>query len=206
MQLQDNVPPFPAEVGRAVIAEELGLPDVAALAAVFSRLAPEPVASASVGQVYRGVLRDGTEVAVKVQRPQVLLSVALDLYMMRSLAPTWQRINKLNTDLVALVDEWGRGFVNELDYRREAASTTAFAAAMRARGLDAVTAPRVVDEFSTGHVLTTEWVNGERLADSDAGDVPRLCGVALNAYLTMLLDTVRRGCGWRVDACVCVCG
>ena len=39
------------------------------------------------------------------------------------------------------------------------------------------------------HVLTTKWVDGERLATSDAADVPRLCGVALNAYLTMLLDT-----------------
>jgi len=66
-----QVPPFPAEIGRAVIADELGLGGTADLAKIFSRLSPEPVASASVGQVYRGVLKDGREVAVKVQRPQV---------------------------------------------------------------------------------------------------------------------------------------
>merc|ERR1719171_3331862 len=60
---------------------------------------------------------------------------------------------------------------------------------MHRRGLGAVTSPAVVDELSTRRVLCTEWVDGVRLADSGEGDGPRLCGVALNAYLTMLLDT-----------------
>ena len=60
---------------------------------------------------------------------------------------------------------------------------------MKARGLDAVCAPVVVERLVRDTVLVTEWVDGSRL-DSDASpDVPRLCGVALNAYLTMLLDT-----------------
>ncbi|EOD27052.1 hypothetical protein EMIHUDRAFT_450128 [Emiliania huxleyi CCMP1516] len=79
-----------------------------------------------------------------------------------------------------LVDEWGRGF---------ARNTAGFAASMKARGLDAVCAPVVVERLVRDTVLVTEWVDGSRL-DSDASpDVPRLCGVALNAYLTMLLDT-----------------
>mmetsp|Transcript_13308 Transcript_13308/g.28234 ORF Transcript_13308/g.28234 Transcript_13308/m.28234 type:complete len:305 (+) Transcript_13308:483-1397(+) len=60
---------------------------------------------------------------------------------------------------------------------------------MKKRGLGSVFSPKVVEELSSIHVLTTKWVDGERLSDSDAEDVPRLCGVALNAYLTMLLDT-----------------
>lgn len=184
--LQDAVPPFSPELGRKVIEQELNIK----IEDVFSELSMEPVASASIGQVYKGTLRDsGVEVAVKVQRPYVLSDVAMDLYMMRSLAPVWKKSQDINTDLVGLVDAWGTGFVNELDYRAEANYTKEFSKAMKERGLGSVFAPEVVDELSSTHVLTTKWVDGERLSDSDASDVPRLCGVALNAYLTMLLDT-----------------
>ena len=87
------------------------------------------------------------------------------------------------------MDEWGRGFVAETDYRYEAANTEAFSAAMERRGLGAVTSPSVVRELSTSCLLTTEWVDGTRLDLDASPDVPRLCGVAINAYLTMLLDT-----------------
>lgn len=185
-KLQDAVPPFSAELGRQVIESELNVK----IDDVFSELSLQPVASASIGQVYRGRLRStGEEVAVKVQRPAVLSNVALDLHMLRSLAPMYQKSKEINTDLEGLVDAWGEGFVNELDYRAEARYTTEFSKAMKERGLGSVFAPEVVEELSSIHVLTTKWVDGQRLADSDADDVPRLCGVALNAYLTMLLDT-----------------
>lgn len=184
--LQDAVPPFSAELGRQVVESELNIN----IDDVFSELSLQPVASASIGQVYRGRLRStGEEVAVKVQRPAVLSNVALDLHMLRSLAPMYQKSKEINTDLEGLVDAWGEGFVNELDYRAEARYTTEFSKAMKERGLGSVFAPEVVEELSSIHVLTTKWVDGQRLADSDADDVPRLCGVALNAYLTMLLDT-----------------
>lgn len=108
---------------------------------------------------------------------------------MRSLAPKWQEFKEMNTNLTGLVDAWGSGFINELDYRKEAKATTEFSQAMKERGLGSVFAPEVIPELSSIHVLTTKWVDGERLVDSDADDVPRLCGVALNAYLTMMLDT-----------------
>ena len=185
-RLQDAVPPFSAELGREVIERELGVD----IDAVFSAISPEPVASASIGQVYRATLRaTGEEVAVKVQRPTVLRDVSLDLFMLRSLAPAWKRMQDINTDLVSVIDTWGAGFVDELDYRKEAAATTAFSEAMEQRGLGSVFAPEVVPHLSSAHVLTTKWVEGERLASSQAEDVPRLCGVALNSYLTMLLDT-----------------
>jgi len=185
-KLQDAVPPFSGELGRSVIEQELKI----SIDEVFSSFSLEPVASASIGQVYKGTLRDsGVEVAVKVQRPKVLENVALDLYMMRTLAPLWKKSQDVNTDLVGLVDAWGTGFVNELDYVAEAKATTAFSKAMLDRGLGSVFAPEVIESLSSTHVLTTKWVDGERLATSDASDVPRLCGVALNAYLTMLLDT-----------------
>ena len=148
--LQDAVPPFSAELGRKVIEDELGIK----IDDVFSKLTMEPVASASIGQVYRGTLREsGQEVAVKVQRPGVLGKVALDLHMLRSLAPIWQDMKDINTDLVGLVDAWGAGFVDELDYRAEAKATIEFSKAMKERGLGSVFAPEVVEEFSSMHVI-----------------------------------------------------
>ncbi|KAJ1476438.1 ABC1 family-domain-containing protein, partial [Baffinella frigidus] len=148
-----------------------------------------PVAAASIGQVYKGTLPDGQEVAVKVQRPDVVQDIALDLYMCRAIAPIYKKAFKLNTDLEGLIDEWGAGFVNELDYIREATNGQRFLSAMQERGLNAVTTSEVVPHLSSERILVTKWVDGEKLSVSKEGDVGRLCGVALNAYLTMLLDT-----------------
>ena len=222
-QLQDAVPPFDDEVARSVLKRELGVSDIGT---IFEYLSESPVASASIGQVYRGTLRkttttttttassttaaaaaaDGSttrqttrDVAVKVQRPGILGEIALDLHVLRLLTPiqtTLQNaINGRRTDIsdieqgVALVDEWGRGFVAETDYRLEATNTIKFEAAMRTRKLDAVCAPNVIENLVRDKVLVTEWVTGTRLDKDASTDVPRLCGVAINAYLTMLLDT-----------------
>lgn len=206
-QLQDAVPPFNDEVARSVLKRELGVNDIST---IFEYLSESPVASASIGQVYRGTLRTTAastgsttqttrDVAVKVQRPGILGEIALDLHVLRLLTPvqtTLQNvINGRKTDIsdieqgIALVDEWGRGFVAETDYRLEATNTIKFEAAMRIRGLDAVCAPTVIENLVRDKVLVTEWVTGTRLDKDASTDVPRLCGVAINAYLTMLLDT-----------------
>jgi hypothetical protein len=195
--LQDAVPPFDSDKAREVLKKELGVSD---LGTIFSSLSDKPVASASIGQVYRGTLAStGQDVAVKVQRPGILAEIALDLHVLRILTPiqtiAQNAANGVQTTqedigaAVALVDEWGRGFVAETDYRLEAENTVRFEAAMRERGLDAVCAPPVVDELVRDKVLVTEWVEGTRLDRDASPDVPRLCGVAINAYLTMLLDT-----------------
>ncbi|KAL7548257.1 hypothetical protein ACHAWF_015462 [Thalassiosira exigua] len=79
-KLQDAVPPFPSSEAREVLREELGVSD---LSKIFAELSDEPVASASIGQVYRGKLKDGTDVAVKVQRPGILGEITLDLRVLR---------------------------------------------------------------------------------------------------------------------------
>ncbi|EED88072.1 predicted protein, partial [Thalassiosira pseudonana CCMP1335] len=196
-QLQDAVPPFDSSEARSVLRKELNVSD---LNAIFTQLSEKPVASASIGQVYRGILKEnGKEVAVKVQRPGILGEIALDLHVLRVLTPiqtTLQNaVNRQKTTqedidtAVALVDEWGRGFVAETDYRLEAENTINFGDAMKKRGLDAVCAPTVVENLVRDKVLVTEWVEGTRLDRDASDDVPRLCGVAINAYLTMLLDT-----------------
>lgn len=195
--LQDAVPPFSNDRAYSILRNEYGVED---LSLIFSELTETPVAAASVGQVYKGKLAvTEKEVAVKVQRPGILSEIALDLYLLRLITPVQTRLQNFvngvatqqdDIDLaVALVDEWGRGFVAETDYRLEANNTMNFEAAMRKRNLDAVCAPTVVPELVRDKVLVTEWVQGTRLDLDASDDVPRLCGVALNAYLTMLLDT-----------------
>lgn len=195
-QLQDSAPPFSSETAFSIIRKELGVED---LSSVFRSISPKPVASASIGQVYKAILNDGRTVAVKVQRPSILAEIALDLYLLRLLTPLQVRlsnaINKLKTDpadvevALALVDEWGRGFVAEVNYKMEADNTIKFSQAMERRGLVSVIAPGVVSELSKSRIITTEWIEGTRLDRDASADVPRLCAVAVNAYLTMLLDS-----------------
>lgn len=183
--LQDRVPPFDSEHAKQILRRELGPEKFAKL----EGLEKGPVASASIGQVYRCQL-DGQDVAVKVQRPDVLSEIALDLYLARELAPIYKKIVQSPTDFQTLANEWGRGFIAELDYCTEAENTIQFNEEMQKRKLTAVCAPEVVLDYSTERVLVTEWVEGTRIDRSpDVEDIPRLCSVALNAYLVMLLET-----------------
>jgi aarF domain-containing kinase len=187
--LQDSVPPFNDDLARRILAAELGPAGARGLV-----LGDEPIASASLGQVYRGTLKDGAgavaEVAVKVQRPGALVAISLDICIIRFFAEPWRKFQRLNTDFEGLVDEWGIRFVEELDYIKEAENGERFRLAMESRPdlAGVVTAAPVQRVASTRRVLTTGWINGQRLDTSEEGDVPRLCAVALASYLAMLLD------------------
>ena len=185
--LQDQVPPFPTEEAKEIIEEELGQ----SIDSVFSEFSAEPVAAASLGQVFRAKLReDGREVAVKVQRPDIMEQIALDMHLIRETAPVLKRTFNLNTDLAGTVDAWGLGFVDELDYISEARNAEEFTESIQSTPLAGVVyAPSVIEECTTGKVLTTEWVIGERLDKSSKGDVTVLCSIAMNTYLTMMLET-----------------
>jgi aarF domain-containing kinase len=186
--LQDKVPPFDDDLARRILERELGP------AASRLSLSSTPIASASLGQVYKGTWRNDSgeleEVAVKVQRPGALVAISLDVGIIRVFAEPWRRWNNLNSDLEGLVDEWGRRFIAELDYEAEATNGEKFAAAMAARSDlgGVVTAAPVFRQASTRRVLTTGWIDGVRLQDSKADDTAQLCAVALTSYLAMLLD------------------
>mmetsp|Transcript_26475 Transcript_26475/g.59718 ORF Transcript_26475/g.59718 Transcript_26475/m.59718 type:complete len:598 (-) Transcript_26475:68-1861(-) len=188
--LQDQVPPFNNEEARSIIENELG----SSLGELFVNFPKEPVAAASLGQVYKATIRDaegGTrDVAVKVQRPNIMNQVALDMHLIREVAPVIKRTFNLNTDFVGVVDTWGSGFIDELDYIEEALNAKSFTESIKQTPLSGVvSSPLVVDELTTRKVLTTEWVVGERLDKSEKGDVAILCSIAMNSYLTMMLET-----------------
>jgi predicted unusual protein kinase regulating ubiquinone biosynthesis (AarF/ABC1/UbiB family) len=192
--LQDACPPFDDTVARAFIEDQVGKD-------AFVELSPKVIASASLGQVYVGYVgEERRKVAVKVQRPGVSETIALDLHLLRIGARPLQALFRANTDLVGIVDAWGDRFVDELDYVREAGHAVSFSAAIAETPLSgAVFAPEPLMALTTRSVLTTTWVEGQRLdyvADaSEDGQlrqkrrVSQLCGVAMNAYLTMMLET-----------------
>jgi predicted unusual protein kinase regulating ubiquinone biosynthesis (AarF/ABC1/UbiB family) len=194
--LQDACPPFDEGEARKIIAAEVGNN-------AFVELSPKPIASASLGQVYVGHVQQDdkrTKVAVKVQRPGVSETIALDLHLLRIAGAPLRALFGLNTDLVGLVDTWGVRFVDELDYTKEAGHAMSFSDAIAETPLKgAVFAPQPLSQLTTRKVLTTNWVDGKRLdyvadASKDAEArrtrrVTQLCGVAMNAYLTMMLET-----------------
>ena len=123
-----------------------------------------PVASASIGQVYKATAKvtdqqnendvdeKEVEVAVKVQRPDVMAEIALDLHIVREFAPTYAKLTRSSTDLQSLANEWGRGFIGELTYNEEAKATKTFNEEMKKRNLAAITAPIVIDELVRLHL------------------------------------------------------
>lgn len=120
-KLCDKVPSFPSEIAFATIESELGK----SVNELFSEITPEPVAAASLGQVYKATLRaTGETVAVKVQRPKVLETVSLDLYLARELGLFTRNFPALSDrlDAAALLDEFAYRFYQELDYVNECKS------------------------------------------------------------------------------------
>eukprot|EP00667_Euglena_gracilis_P002069 EG_transcript_2070 len=184
-KLCDKVPPFDSAVAMNIIRQELGPPED-----LFSEMTPEPVAAASLGQVYQARLRkEGTVVAVKVQRPFVLETVALDLYLVRLFGTTVKGLKflKVKSDLTALVDEFASRFYGELDYRLECQNGLRIAEDLK--GLANVVIPKVYPEYTTRRIHTNEWIEGEKLAISRAANVGELVSLGTVAYLTQLLGT-----------------
>ncbi|KAF3789536.1 Uncharacterized protein EJ110_NYTH17988 [Nymphaea thermarum] len=184
-KLCDKVPSFQDDVAMSLIEEELGCP----WNEIYSELSPSPIAAASLGQVYKGRLKEnGDVVAVKVQRPFVLETVTIDLFIIRKFGLVLRRFPQVSIDVVGLVDEWAARFFEELDYVKEGENGTHFAETMIS-DLPQVVIPRTYSKFTSRKVLTTEWIEGEKLSQSTESDVGELVNVGVICYLKQLLDT-----------------
>ncbi|KAI9199975.1 hypothetical protein LWI28_000963 [Acer negundo] len=158
--LQDRITPFSNEAAFNTIEQELGSP----IDELFSEISPEPVAAASLGQVYQARLRQSRQVvAVKVQRPGVQAAISLDILILHFVAGLIKIAGKFNTDLQAVVDEWASSLFRELDYKKEANNGLKFRQLYG--GLPDVLVPYMYAEKTTRKVLTMQWVEGERLSE-----------------------------------------
>ncbi|XP_027333594.1 uncharacterized protein LOC113848331 isoform X1 [Abrus precatorius] len=184
-KLCDKVPSFPDDMAMALIEEELGQQ----WQNIYSELSSSPIAAASLGQVYKGRLKEnGDLVAVKVQRPFVLETVTIDLFIIRKLGLALRKFPQVSIDVVGLVDEWAARFFEELDYVNEGENGNRFAEMMR-KDLPQVVIPRTYNKYTSRRVLTTEWIEGEKLSQSKESDVGELVNVGVICYLKQLLDT-----------------
>ena len=184
-KLCDKVPSFDSRIAFATIEKELGRP----VDEVFSEITPEPVAAASLGQVYKATLREtGETVAVKVQRPAVLETVSLDLYLVREIGLVMRNVPALaqRLDTVSLLDEFAYRFFQELDYLLECRNGERIAEDMAV--LPMVVIPKNFPKYTSRRVHVAEWIDGEKLSQSTADDVGALVNLGVITYLTQLLD------------------
>jgi ubiquinone biosynthesis protein len=163
-RLQDRVPPFPAEQARAEIERELGRP----IPELFASFSDAPLAAASIAQVHRATLHDGSAVVVKVRRPGLESVIANDLDILNALAAFLEE-NAPETKQFsprAIAEEFRRSIWKEIDLTREARNIERFA--RNFRGDATVHVLRVHTELSSRAILTLEFIDGIKASDVDS--------------------------------------
>lgn len=162
-KLQDQLPPFSNDQAFAIIERELDC----SVSEVYKVISAQPVAAASLGQVYKATLRTGEEVAIKVQRPNLVPVLTLDLYIVRFLAVWLTPFLPLNLgkNLDEVVDEFGNKLFEEIDYINEANNAERFAAYFADD--DKIIAPAMYRHLCSRYILTMEWIDGIKLTDTD---------------------------------------
>ncbi len=162
-QLQDNIPAFSNEIAYQFIEEELGdRPE-----AIYAEISDLPIAAASLGQVYKGKLWSGEDVAIKVQRPGLADSIALDLHVVRTLA-IWAQTNfkQIRSNLVSIVDEFAERIFEEMDYENEGRNAEKFAELYGS--MQDIYVPSIYWQYTGRRVLTMEWITGTKLTNLEA--------------------------------------
>jgi len=188
-QLQDNVPPLPFSEMKGAIEAELGAP----IDAVFAQFDEEPLASASIGQVYRAQLKheDGVAaVVVKAQRPNIARTIDRDIDLLYSFARALERsIPEARPYMpVRLVAEFDRAIRAELDFAQEADNAERFA--QNFAQLSTVRFPGVYREVSSQKVLTLEYFDGQNVFDAVArgASAERIAKNAVQIVVKMIFE------------------
>ena len=155
---------------------------------LFASIEPEPIAAASLGQVYRATTHDGVECAVKVQRPEAMKQVALDVATCVVLGDLIVSLGLFPADreLDRIIDTAASGVFSELDYRVEAENAEAFRRSMRFLGY--VTVPETVWCESL-RVMVTEWVSGKHLQALPPAEQLRLTYMVREAVTASIMVT-----------------
>jgi len=160
-KLQDTVPPFPVKEVRSVILEEFGK----SVEELFGSFNEEPLAAASIGQVHRATLKDGTDVAVKVERSGIETVIKRDVEIMHTLARLFEKYipESRYYDPVGLVDEFEKTITRELDFVIEGRNGERFSEDFS--GDERVHVPAVIRDLTKRRVLTAEFSSGKKVSD-----------------------------------------
>ena len=187
-RLQDDVETVPFEEIEKIISEELGV----RISRAFVEFDREPLAAASLAQTYRGVMRNGRVVAVKVQRPEIRRQIADDLDAFQSIAEWLEERTEIGKRfmLKTTVEEFRTTMLRELDFRREAQNLKMLEENLKE--FEEILVPRPVEDFTTSRVLTMEFIEGRKITsisplrklELDTGE---LADTLLKAYLKQIV-------------------
>jgi predicted unusual protein kinase regulating ubiquinone biosynthesis (AarF/ABC1/UbiB family) len=187
--LQDQVPPFPNEEAYARVESELGR----TIKDAYAEFDAEPIASASLGQVYRALLHTGEEVAVKVQRPNLRETVGFDIAVLARIVRRLSRYPSFteNADWEGMLREFRETISEEMDYASEGQNAERFR--QNFREWRPVRVPRIHWTHTTTRVITMEFIRGTKVTDLEGLKARRISPVKVNrllvrAYLKQLLE------------------
>lgn len=187
-RLQDQVEPVPGDQIKKVVEEELGV----RISKAFVEFDEKPLAAASLGQVHLGMLRGGRRVAVKVQRPDIRREITADLDSLEEVAGFLDEHTDFGRkyELARLLDQFRASLFHELDYLREAANLDELRRNLA--GFPRLIVPEVVSDYSTGRVLTMDYLPGTKITSLSGAVMTDLDGGALaeelfDAYLKQIL-------------------
>jgi len=185
--LQDDLEPFSFADVERIVEEELGV----RISKAFQSFESTPLAAASLGQVHRAVLRDGREVVVKIQRPNVREQVRKDLEVFAEIAEEMEKHTDLGRkmSLVGAIEQAKLVMFSELNYLQEARNTEIIRENLAQ--FPQIYIPAVVQDFTSPRVLTTELVKGTKVSKLTPlalieGDYAELAGVLTKAYLKQI--------------------
>ena len=159
-KLRDDVEKFDDYIAMDLLDKELGV----SRKEVFSYISESPIAAASIGQVYSARLKDGTDVVIKIQRPNIESTIKADIEILKRLSSNLEFLKKeWNVDIYDLISEMEMQLVRELDYKFEEVNGTKLRNIFK--DSKEVFIPRIYDEYTTKRLLVMEKVNGLCLSD-----------------------------------------
>ncbi|MGB2924023.1 MAG: AarF/ABC1/UbiB kinase family protein [Limnothrix sp.] len=187
-ELQDQLPTFPNEIAFQFIEEELGRHP----SEVYAEISPQPIAAASLGQVYQARLKTGERVAVKVQRPDLEQRITLDVFIMRAIAGWLQKnVKQVRSDLVGITDEFASRIFEEMNYSQEGRNAELFAELYGE--MEEIYVPKIYWDYTGKRVITMEWLDGIKLTnikeiEALGIDATHLVEVGVECSLRQLLE------------------
>ncbi|HKB67050.1 MAG TPA: AarF/UbiB family protein [Pyrinomonadaceae bacterium] len=187
-RLQDKIEPFPYEEVDRIVSSEIGV----RISKAFADFDPQPLAAASLAQVHRATMRDGREVVVKVQRPDIREQIVEDLEALGQMAQFLDAHTELGKryDFENMLNGLRSSLLRELDFKLEASNLITFGENLRE--FEDIIIPDPVEDFCTSRVLTMEYIPGKKITDLSPLrlmelDGPGLARELFRAYLKQIL-------------------